>query len=84
MRIILRQDFESLGKAGDVVTVKDGYARNFLLPKKIAVVSTPSNMKILEEEHKLLPRSIRILSENKVKLENNKVRIEKYSVECLH
>ena len=53
MKIILRQDYEPLGKAGEVVIVKDGYARNFLLPKNIAVISTKSNMKILEEEQKM-------------------------------
>ena len=53
MKVILKQDYESLGKTGDVVTVKDGFARNFLLPKDIAVVSTRANMKILEEEKKM-------------------------------
>ena len=53
MKIILRQDYEPLGKAGEVVIVKDGYARNFLLPKNIAMISTKSNMKILEEEQKM-------------------------------
>lgn len=56
MKIILRQDYEPLGKTGDIVTVKDGYARNFLIPKKVAVTATPKNMKILEEEHKLQGR----------------------------
>lgn len=54
MKIILRQDYDPLGKTGDVVTVKDGYARNFLIPKRIAISATPKNMKILEEEQKTL------------------------------
>ncbi len=54
MKIILRQDYDSLGKTGDVVTVKDGYARNFLIPKRIAVSATPKNVKILEEEQKTI------------------------------
>ncbi len=50
MKIILRQDYESLGKIGDIVEVKPGFARNFLLPKKIAMTISKGNMKILEEE----------------------------------
>ena len=48
MQIILREDIEKLGNRGDVVTVKPGYARNFLLPNKLAVEATPGNMKALE------------------------------------
>lgn len=54
MKIILRQDYDPLGNIGEVVTVKDGYARNFLIPNKIGILATPKNMKILEEERKLL------------------------------
>ena len=50
MEIILRQDFEALGKVGDVVKVKDGYARNFLLPKGIAYMATEANKKKLQNE----------------------------------
>lgn len=52
MKVILRKDFENLGKVGDVVDVKDGYARNFLLPKKIAYAATDGNIRALEEEKK--------------------------------
>jgi len=48
MQIILQEDVDKLGNRGDVVTVKPGYARNFLLPKKLAVEATPGNMKALE------------------------------------
>jgi len=48
MQIILQEDVDKLGHRGDVVTVKPGYARNFLLPKKLAVEATPGNMKALE------------------------------------
>ncbi|HVM94438.1 MAG TPA: 50S ribosomal protein L9 [Terriglobales bacterium] len=48
MQIILQEDVEKLGHRGDVVTVKPGYARNFLLPNKLAVEATPGNMKALE------------------------------------
>ncbi|MCX5716577.1 MAG: 50S ribosomal protein L9 [Candidatus Omnitrophica bacterium] len=49
MKLILTQDVPSLGLIGEVVNVKDGYARNFLLPKGVAVPSTPQNMKLMEE-----------------------------------
>jgi large subunit ribosomal protein L9 len=52
MKIILRQDHEKLGKIGDVVEVKDGYARNYLLPRKIGYLATPGNVRALEEEKK--------------------------------
>ena len=48
MQIILQEDVEKLGHRGDVVTVKPGYARNFLLPNKVAIEATPGNMKALE------------------------------------
>jgi large subunit ribosomal protein L9 len=50
MEIILREDIENLGTRGDVVRVAAGYARNFLLPKKLAVPATDSNRKIVEQE----------------------------------
>ncbi|MCS7228966.1 MAG: 50S ribosomal protein L9 [Candidatus Kryptonium sp.] len=52
MKVILRQDFENLGKFGDIVDVKDGYARNFLIPRKIALPATPGNIKMIETEKK--------------------------------
>ena len=48
MQIILQEDIEKLGNRGDVVTVKPGYARNFLLPKKLAVEATKGNLKAIE------------------------------------
>jgi large subunit ribosomal protein L9 len=52
MKVILRQNHESLGQIGEVVDVKEGYARNFLIPRKIAYVALKGNMKALEEEKK--------------------------------
>ena len=52
MKVILRQDFEKLGKIGDLVDIKDGYARNYLIPRNIAYEATPSSLKVLEEEKK--------------------------------
>jgi large subunit ribosomal protein L9 len=48
MQIILQEDVEKLGHRGDVVTVKPGYARNFLLPHKLAVEATAGNLKAIE------------------------------------
>ncbi len=52
MKVILRQDHETLGKLGEVVTVRDGYARNYLLPRKIAYVATPGKLRAIDEEKK--------------------------------
>jgi large subunit ribosomal protein L9 len=55
MEIILRETIDNLGRAGEVVKVADGYARNYLLPKKLAYVATPGNIKVIEaERHSLL------------------------------
>jgi len=50
MNVILKQDVEKLGKAGDVVKVAPGYGRNYLIPKKIALEATPGNIKVAEVE----------------------------------
>ena len=50
MEVILRQDVDKLGRRGQVVKVADGYARNFLMPKRMAVAATDSNRKIVEQE----------------------------------
>ncbi len=54
MEVILREHIESLGRRGDVIKVADGYARNFLLPRKMALTATPANKKIIERERKIL------------------------------
>lgn len=50
MELILREDVEKLGSRGEVVKVANGYARNFLLPRKLAVMATDANKKIIEQE----------------------------------
>ncbi len=50
MEVILREDIEKLGNRGEVVKVAPGYARNYLLPKKLAVAATDANRKIVEQE----------------------------------
>lgn len=68
MQIILIQDVNNLGGANEVVTVKNGYARNFLIPKKLAVEASPSNLKQLEERLKQIRKK-----EEKMMAEINKV-----------
>ena len=50
MEVILREDIDKLGNRGEVVKVAPGYARNFLIPKRLAVAATDSNKKIVEQE----------------------------------
>lgn len=50
MKVILKQDVEKLGKAGDIVRVAPGYGRNFLIPRQFATEATPGNIKIVEQE----------------------------------
>lgn len=54
MEIILRQGVENLGKPGDVVKVKAGYARNYLLPHGLAYEATPGNLKRIQQERERL------------------------------
>lgn len=56
MKVILRKNFDQIGKIGDVADVKDGYARNFLLPRKIAYPALEGNIRSLEEEKKQLAK----------------------------
>ncbi len=58
MKVILKQDNDKLGNAGDVITVKSGYARNFLIPHQIAYEATPGNLKRFEEEKKKITSQI--------------------------
>lgn len=53
MEVILIQDVDTLGAANELVKVKNGYARNYLLPKKLAIEANPGNRKILEEKLKV-------------------------------
>ena len=52
MEVILRENVEGLGKRGDIVRVKDGYARNYLIPRRLAVPMTEGNLKQIELEKK--------------------------------
>lgn len=54
MELLLKEDIENLGARGEVVRVKAGYGRNFLLPRNLAVEATPANVKMIEREKKRL------------------------------
>lgn len=56
MKVILRKNFDQLGKVGEIVSVKDGYARNYLIPRQIAYQATVGNIRTLEEEKKQLQK----------------------------
>jgi large subunit ribosomal protein L9 len=79
MEIILIQDVDRLGSKDDIVNVKDGYARNFLVPKKVAIIATATAKKILAEntkqrahkEAKLIAEASRIAEQ----IVNKKVKI---------
>ncbi|MCU0381219.1 MAG: 50S ribosomal protein L9 [Chitinophagaceae bacterium] len=68
MQVILIQDVNNLGGSNEVVTVKNGYARNYLIPQKFAVEASPSNLKQLEERLKQIRKK-----EAKMLAEINKV-----------
>ena len=79
MKVILTSDVEKLGKAGEMVNPKTGFARNFLLPNKLAVQATKENIKIWEEKQAELRaierENIKNANELKEKIENTKVKI---------
>lgn len=52
MKVILQQDVSGQGKKGQLVNVSDGYARNYLLPRKLAIAATEDNMKVLKQQEK--------------------------------
>jgi large subunit ribosomal protein L9 len=54
MEVILRETIDTLGRAGQIVKVADGYARNYLLPRKLAYTVTPGNLKVIEFERQSL------------------------------
>src|ERR1044071_2756248 len=54
MEVILRQHVDNLGRRGDIVKVADGYARNYLLPRKLALLATDGNRKHVERERRIM------------------------------
>lgn len=77
MKIILRADVENLGSLGDVVNVKPGYGRNYLLPQGLAMIASPSNLKVFERERKKLQARMDALRAEAMGLQG---RLEKLEV----
>jgi len=77
MKVILRQNYENLGEIGDIVVVKDGFARNFLIPRKIAYAAVKGNILALEEEKKTFAKK---KEQEMHAAENVAVELEKVSV----
>lgn len=76
MKVILREDVTNLGTAGEVVSVKDGYARNFLFPRSAAIPATGQNMKSFEHEKRVVEAR---KSKQKKEAEAVKAKLEKVS-----
>ena len=78
MEIILKQSIDKLGEAGDRVTVSNGYARNFLLPKGVAIQATKQNIAMLEHEKSVIEQQKR-----KARREAEKVAGKLRSLSCV-
>ncbi len=80
MKILLIKDVKGLGKAGEIKNVKDGYARNFLVPKGMAKIATPEVIKEWEKEEAKrkaeLEKELKKINEIKTKLENETLIIK--------
>jgi len=77
MKVILTDNVEKVGKLGTVVTVKDGFARNFLFPRKLAVPSTQGNLKALEAKMKKKAKEMEALKKD---AEKTRARLETLSL----
>ena len=79
MEIVLREDVKALGKKGQIVTVNDGYARNFILPKKLGVEATSKNLNDLKlkkaNDAKLAAEILAAAKELAAKLDESKVTL---------
>jgi large subunit ribosomal protein L9 len=77
MKIILKEDLKDLGKCGEVIQVKDGYARNYLFPKNLAIPATKGNLRSINE----VTRQKKIRDDKKIKGDEKlKADLEKISI----
>ena len=77
MEVILKEDVESIGRAGDKVSVKPGYARNYLIPKGIALEVTSGNIKIIEAQ-----KNKRLEKEQELKASAEKIAQQLGAISC--
>ncbi|MCL2670150.1 MAG: 50S ribosomal protein L9 [Syntrophaceae bacterium] len=77
MKVILKQHVDALGKAGDTVKVADGYARNYLIPKGLAVEASERNIKVFEHEKKRI-----LLAAEKIQKDAEAVAAKLNGIEC--
>lgn len=81
MKVMLKEDIENLGKKGDVLEVKPGYGRNYLIPKNLAIEITSSNMVLIEAEKRKIQKKIEMEKINAMelaeKLNNTILKIHK-------
>ncbi|MFN3198406.1 MAG: 50S ribosomal protein L9 [Bradymonadia bacterium] len=77
MKVILRENVSNLGHIGDVVAVKDGYARNFLLPRNLAVPANDRQLKRVEHEKRIIERKSATM---KVEAEGRKAKLDKVTL----
>lgn len=75
MKVILLEDVKNVGKKGALINAKDGYARNFLFPKNLAIEATPTNLKNLENAKKLQEEKEKEIFEEAKKLEEELMKI---------
>ena len=78
MKVILLEDVRGSGKSGDVVNVSDGYARNMLIPRGLAVEATPQNIKQLEKKKEAIAKKF---AEDKAAALEMKKKLEEITVE---
>src|SRR5690606_32176670 len=88
VKLLLRESIRNVGRVGDVVEVSPGYARNYLLPRNLAVQPTPGNIKKVEERKKEIERQERELREQQAaligQLESVEVALERRANEQGH
>lgn len=75
MKVILLEDVKNVGKKGNIINAKDGYARNFLFPKNLAIEATPTNLKNLEYNKKLQEQKEQEVFEEAKKTEEELQRV---------
>ena len=77
MEVILKQDVDRIGKSGSIVKVKDGFARNFLFPNKLAIPVTTQNLKVVENDKQ---RKLLASEKSKKEAEDLKVKLSSLSI----